>query len=440
MYKVTGSSVVQLHGEDKTEVTIGGLEGKNILLLQGPVGGFMARLGIFLAEQGCNVRKIDFNAGDSFFSRGLDVLRFSGGLAEWKVFFNDYLESNPVDLIVAFGSERPVHKAAREVADAFRLPLCCLEEGYIRPGYITAEMGGNNDNSPLAGRLPDADWKIPVNVSDAKDFKSFSRFSVKSATYYCVRSFFTFGRSKELYHRRFSPPLECFHWVRNFYRRFTGEVRNYRVIEKLLEHHDKRFYLVPLQVAADANLQRAAMGWNSRRVIAESIASFSKAAPSNTRLVFKVHPLERGHCDYVPYIEEMAAEYGVADRVAVIDIGSMGLLARHCAGMITINSTSGLSAIFHGVPLLLIGKALYANSELAMCANGEPDFDCFWSNGFVAPAALRRRYIEWLRESCLVHGDFYSEEGIEIACTGLATKFTGLFTVAQDSAVDSAAS
>jgi len=81
MYKVTGSSVVQLHGEDKTEVTIGGLEGKNILLLQGPVGGFMARLGIFLAEQGCNVRKIDFNAGDSFFFtrfRRSEVFRRSG--------------------------------------------------------------------------------------------------------------------------------------------------------------------------------------------------------------------------------------------------------------------------------------------------------------------------------------------------------------------------
>src|SRR3546814_3668112 len=87
---------------------------------------------------------------------------------------------------------------------------------------------------------------------------------------------------------------------------------------------------------------------------------------------------------------QTACALGIADRVDVIDIGSLGLLTRHSAGMITINSTSGLSAIFHGVPLLVIGDALYANDKLAVCGNGQPNFDAFWTCGHRVSAAIRR--------------------------------------------------
>ncbi|NKC05267.1 hypothetical protein HED55_25260 [Ochrobactrum haematophilum] len=74
--------------------------------------------------------------------------------------------------------------------------------------------------------------------------------------------------------------------------------------------------------------------------------------------------------------------------------------------MITINSTSGFSAIHHGVPLLVIGDAVYANKDIATCAFGNPDFDSFWKGGPVAHARLRKRYISWVRTCCLRPGDF----------------------------------
>src|SRR3546814_14232724 len=95
-----------------------------------------------------------------------------------------------------------------------------------------------------------------------------------------------------------------------------------------------------------------ARGWNSARLIAETLSSFAKSARADYRLVFKIHPMERGHSTDRKFIMQTACALGIADRVDVIDIGSLGLLTRHSAGMITINSTSGLSAIFHGVPLL----------------------------------------------------------------------------------------
>jgi capsular polysaccharide export protein len=87
--------------------------------------------------------------------------------------------------------------------------------------------------------------------------------------------------------------------------------------------------------------------------------------------------------------------------------------------MITINSTSGLSAIFHGVPLLVVGNAFYANEKLATCARGTPDFDAFWKGGHVADEAFRHRYLDWVREMCLRPGDFYDHAGISEACEGI---------------------
>ena len=140
------------------------------------------------------------------------------------------------------------------------------------------------------------------------------------------------------------------------------------------------------------------------------------------RLVFKIHPMERGHSNLAPLIRSAAKILGVEDRVDVICTGSLGLLARHAAGMITINSSSGLSAIFHGIPLLVIGNAIYANPRLAVCAHGNPDFDAFWSQKYVASEAVRKDYIAWLRQTALWPGDFYAPDGIDLACEGILAK------------------
>jgi len=94
--------------------------------------------------------------------------------------------------------------------------------------------------------------------------------------------------------------------------------------------------------------------------------------------------------------------------------------------MITINSTSGLSAIHHGIPLLVVGRALYEHPELAVCGAGKPDFDQFWhaheQDDVVAPVEFRHRYLDWIRYRALIPGDFYQKEGIDRVCEGIHQK------------------
>ena len=64
------------------------------------------------------------------------------------------MRENGFDAVVLFGAERLLHRVAIECAEEMGIPVVCLEEGYIRPGYVTMELSGNNWRSPIAGQLP----------------------------------------------------------------------------------------------------------------------------------------------------------------------------------------------------------------------------------------------------------------------------------------------
>jgi capsular polysaccharide export protein len=394
-----------------------------VLLLQGPAGPFFRKLQDFLEAENFDVWRVCFNAGDMLFSSNKNRIAFWGNKAEWRDFFANLLVPGDVDCIILFGSERPAHKIARDVAAAIGVRVIALEEGYLRPGNITIEDGGNNASSPIAGQLPPYENLFPQDKRKYVPEIRGQRSMVSHGTiYYAIRTIFSYGKQRELFHRHISPLPEIFYWARNAYRKLSAQRSEFPKIQNLLEHWDGKYFLVPLQVAADGNLRQAALGWNSHRLISSALRSFSRSAPDDARLVFKIHPMERGHSNLAPLVRSAAKILGVEDRVDVICTGSLGLLARHAAGMITINSSSGLSAIYHGIPLLVIGNAIYANPILAVCAHGNPDFDAFWSHKQVASEAVRKAYIAWLKQEALYPGDFYAPDGIDLACKGILEK------------------
>jgi len=390
-----------------------------VVLLQGPVGPFFRRLHRYLERNGFEVLRVCFDAGDRYYARGTSCYGYSGGRQEWEAWFADFVSHADPDHVIYFGSEREIHRVARSVAESSGVNVISLEEGYIRPGFVTVERGANNAASPIAGLKPPDDFDALSVDSPRTDFKGFGRMCIHGAVQYTIRTLFSGWAHRELFHRHFNYVHEVFAWVRNYWRRTMHLRRNFSAIERLLEHHHGQYFLVPLQVAGDSQLAKAARGWSNARLIDAALSSFAQNAPDMKRLVFKIHPMERGHSTDERRIRSAALRLGICDRVDVIDTGSHGLLTLHSAGMITINSTSGLSAIAHGVPLLLIGDALYANQRLAVCARGEPDFDAFWQGAPVAGAAERRLYIEWIKATCLKRGDFYAKSGMGLACQGV---------------------
>lgn len=392
------------------------------MLLQGPVGPFFGKLHQFLNHMGRDTWRVCFHRADYLHHKSDKSLSFPGGEADWRAWLSAVLAARAFSTIILFGAQRPAHIVARNVAKQYGVRVICLEEGYIRPGYITVENDGNNASSPIAGQLPPAEEIDQIDHYPQHHYKGLSRMVAYACLYYTVRGLTTYRKQRALFHRKTPLATEAFYWLRNIARRICCGDRNFTIIQNLLEHADRQYFLVPLQVNADANMVKFSNGWTSVRLIVESLRSFAIYAPPDLRLVFKIHPMERGHNNLTTLITSTAEKLGLTDRVDVVETGSLGLLTRHSAGMITINSSSGLSAVFHGVPLLVMGRAIYRHPALAQCGNDERDFNAFWTSQHVAKPELRANYLAWLKRNALKAGDFYHHDGIDVACQSVFEK------------------
>ena len=123
-----------------------------VLLLQGPVGPFFRKAQSLLNDNGFDAWRVCFNAGDRLFARNDKTLNFSGTPDAWAIWFDEMVSEHGFDFVVLFGCEREIHRIAIERCKAKGIPVLCLEEGYLRPGYVTMEFGGNNWRSPVAPR------------------------------------------------------------------------------------------------------------------------------------------------------------------------------------------------------------------------------------------------------------------------------------------------
>ena len=155
--------------------------------------------------------------------------------------------------------------------------------------------------------------------------------------------------------------------------------------------------MVVLQLDTDMQSRYQSNGWKKSDIIHETIESFASNGFPERHLVFKVHPLERGHYNHKKIIQKIAENFGVEDRVWIVQTGSIGQWIKHSKGIITINSTSGLSAIYHGVPILLLGNAIYGHHQLVYRLRNKNDLDEFWTAEVKANQDQRMSYLIGLK-------------------------------------------
>ena len=77
------------------------------------------------------------------------AINFQGRPEEWGAFFDSVSRLLAPVAIVLMGDMRFYHKVAIERARLRGIHVICLEEGYMRPNFVTVELDGVNSNSPL---------------------------------------------------------------------------------------------------------------------------------------------------------------------------------------------------------------------------------------------------------------------------------------------------
>jgi capsular polysaccharide export protein len=375
---------------------------RRILLLQGPIGPFFRNLSEDLVKAGASVLKINFNGGDWLYYPSKSV-NYRGSLDEWQPYLERFISKNQIDLIMLFGDCRPIHVVARSVAEKLGVEVGVFEEGYIRPDYITLETSGVNAHSSLS-KDPDhylASTPVPQPAASPIG-KPFFYAMVWAMMYNIAGTLLSPYFSGYCHHRNLSVS-ESIRWLRSFWRKWICSIKEKGIQKKLAGEWEKKYFLVPLQVGGDAQIHSHSRFNHICEFIEEVIYSFARHAPQDTLLVIKQHPMERGFTMHTPLIERLGKELGIADRVLYIHDQHLPTLLDHARGVVVINSTVGLSAINHEIPVKTLGSAIYDMSGLTH----QGDLDGFWKNPTKPSRIMYEAFQHEVIRKTQINGNFY---------------------------------
>ena len=393
---------------------------RHFLLLQGLMGPFFQRIGQALKKRGHKVWKINFNGGDELFWRLGGGIAFRNNYGTWPAFLGSVLQKHDITDVLLFGDCRELHRQAILICREMGIAVHVFEEGYIRPDWVTLELGGVNGNSNLP---KDPNWyyqkasKLPPIAPHESVPSSFRRRALEGIAYNAATILMKWRFPHWTDYRPWPPLVEGMGWLRRLIRRKKAQERSQSLIQWLIEG-PKPYMLLPLQLDADAQLRLHSSYSGVAEVITQVLVSFAKHAPLEMRLVIKEHPLDNGVQDWKTLVERLAAAHGVSNRVDYMELGDIATLVRHARGIVTVNSTTGTLALAHNVPVITLGQAIYDMPNLT----AQSTLKDFWHTPQPPDPLIFAAFRRVLIEQCLIPGGFFSEEGLKKLTVNAVTR------------------
>jgi len=391
---------------------IGSIEGKRVLLLQGPMGDFFKKLDSHFRNRGAITYRLGLNMGDRLFSYSDNYIPFRGKSKEWEDFLYKFLIDKKIDKIFLFGDCRYYQAVAIEISKKLDIDVFVFELGYVRPDYITMERYGVNDYSRIS-RDPAFYRKLSVIKNPPPLPANPSRFKMLySATlYYLIANLFSFRYPHYQHHRDFSAVREAFFGIRGAVRKLLYPLRERKYMPMITGELSKKYYLVPLQTHNDFQVLQHSSYLSIEKFIIEVIESFAKYAPKKTWLIFKHHPVDRGRKNYRSFIMRQAELYGIDNRVLVVHDLYLPTLLQNAKATVTINSTVGLTAISYGIATITLGNAIY---DIKGLTSKGMTLDKFWKNYKKPNKDLYNKFVNYLIDKTQLNGSFYGRFPVEL--------------------------
>lgn len=389
---------------------------RSFLALQGTASPFFRQIVIALKDRGHNVRRVNFCGGDWLYSGMRDDWNYAGKSSDLEAWYAALAKRHDFTDVLMFGDCREVHRHMHPVAGALGMRVHVFEEGYVRPHWITLEQHGVNGRSRLSR---DPAWYLerrsttPYSQPGRPTGYSLSERAIHDMRYRAANAWFS---------KRF-PHYET-HRPRNGFIEYSGLAvrsalrREHRrdadkVTRELLGSVEP-YYLFPLQLNSDAQIIVHSPFEGVREAIKTVMQSFANCAPAHSRLVIKNHPLDTGLIDYRRFATALAAEMGIVKRLRFIDAGHLPTLLDHSRGVLVVNSTVGLSALYHRRPLVALGTSVYDMPGLTW----QGGLDAFWCEASPPDMHLYWSFLDYLIHHTQINGDFYTRSGIEMAVAG----------------------
>ena len=377
---------------------------RDVLLLQGPIGPFFSRLAEELVGRGFNVHKVNLNGGDKFFYPLAGAIDYTGEVKHWDAFLERLIVNKNIGRVYLFGDCRIYHRIAREVAQRNDVRVFVFEEGYIRPNFITLEENGVNGHSAMVKKS----FTLPNVLQSTKEEKTFSinvfsRVAIYAIAYYWASKFRRGLFPDYQHHRDFRLISEGYHWIVSGIRKLRFQRIERRLLDNLLPEFAENYFVCPLQVHCDMQVVVHSNYNSIEHFIGDVLTSFAKHAPKNKAIVFKHHPLDRGYTDYTNLFNNLVSEHGLQGRVLYVHDLCLPTLLKHAQGTVVINSTVGMSSLFHGTPVKTLGKAIYDLTGITYQAS----LKAFWKNSGEVDRDRFHRLRNYLVTENQLNGNMY---------------------------------
>lgn len=331
-------------------------------------------------------------------------MAYLGNGMQWPSFLENTIRLLDVDLLVLFGQARPHHNAAMALANSIGIPVVVLEEGYVRPGFITMELGGVNGFSTT---LRDFEWRPELSGPTAQTKKPVStEHQFRQMAWFACRHYWALYWGHKIsthyqHHKSTSIWNHSLYWAWSLIKKNLHLVHdNNRV--KLLR--DQSYFFVPLQHDGDSQITHHSPYVQNTEFIIEVLRSFAHHAPTDARLVFRQHPHSRGGRSHDRLIRSLASELGIGLRVEHLVEGHTPTIITQARGVVVINSTVGLQALRRNKPLMVLGEAMYDRPGLSF----QGTLHQFWGDCPAPDAEQAQAFIQSLIEltqvPCNVYG------------------------------------
>jgi capsular polysaccharide export protein len=362
-----------------------------------------------MTERGVIVHRINICGGDAR-DWPVGAVNFRGRFSDWPAFFDRYLREHQVTDLMLFGDCRPYHISAHGIAQLRNLRIHVLEEGYLRPNWMTLEPDGVNAHSSLSR---DKNWFL----AEASHLKpdpylppitaSFRRRARDSYWHYhsVVTGVLTFPHYRS--HRRSSLILEGVGWLWKLARQKRRDEKAQRVLHQLA---GRDYFVFPLQLSTDSQIRVHSLFPDMRSAATFTLESFASNAPAGVHLLVKSHPLSPSFFSWSRFMGRAARRLGIEDRVHFVDGGDLDCMLEGARGLVCVNSTSATLALARGIPVCTIGEAIYDMEGLTH----QGHLDSFWADPTPPEPGVYPAFRRVLVDRCLVRGGLASESAVEI--------------------------
>lgn len=381
----------------------------NALILQGDWEGGLSNFALDLMDAGKKVSKVILHASDWIYKRrGIPTMSFDAPIELFEDWLHNQIKQHGIDCIILYNQYRPYNLIGWNLAKELDIECIVLELGLLRPDFCSIFSRSCDQFDYLAQkwnavlhekqslRTPDkppqlGSMSTPCKMTQFAIYYSFSRFMAVFARQY--RHYIDQRKLDYSYHLAAGIRAAL---------RFQGRDRQHRYDAIFSNEWSGKYYLVPLQVHTDSQITERSNFESMEEFIRHVVDSFEKHAPPDTKLVFKVHPMDRGYTDYHHLIESLQAKAG-EHRILYLDRIHLPTALEHARACITINSSVGLSALMHETPVITLGDAAYDLKGLTY--RGE--LDDFWTQQGTVNETNIHNFVALLKQTSQAQGTLY---------------------------------